>query len=199
MTMRFFPNEEWKEIKVECKLEHRYAISNYGRLIRFEESVEDGYFLKGTMKRGYKVFTYSFKLENKKINKFKYVRKLVAENFLKRNSTDQVYVLLLDNNRNNNFVGNLKWATKQELREHRKKNPAIIDTIKRLVAGWKKKEGHKLSSDKVKIIKRKLFDPNRKTRMKILARQYGISEMQLYRIKTGENWGHVIVDLNKKD
>ena len=76
---------------------------------------------------------------------------------------------------------------KQEMLEHRKKNPFIIETIKKLVDGWKKMEGHKLTGVKVKIIKRKLFDTNRKTRMKMLAKLYGTSEMQLYRIKSGEN------------
>jgi len=49
----------------------------------------------------------------------------------------------------------------------------------------------KLNEGRVKIIKRKIFDPNRKTRMKIIAKEFGISTMQLYRIKSGENWGHV--------
>jgi hypothetical protein len=30
--------------------------------------------------------------------------------------------------------------------------------------------------------------------LKMLAKQFGISEMQLYRIKSGENWGHVKID-----
>ena len=30
--------------------------------------------------------------------------------------------------------------------------------------------------------------------MRIIAKQFGISEMQLYRIKSGENWGHVKID-----
>jgi len=42
--------------------------------------------------------------------------------------------------------------------------------------------------------KRKLLDPKRKTRMKIMAKQFGVSEMQLYRIKSGENWGHITID-----
>jgi hypothetical protein len=37
------------------------------------------------------------------------------------------------------------------------------------------------------------MDPNRKTRLKLIAKQFGISEMQLYRIKSGENWGHIKV------
>jgi DNA-binding Xre family transcriptional regulator len=53
---------------------------------------------------------------------------------------------------------------------------------------------YKLTEAKVKILKRKLLDPNRKTRIKMLARQFGVSEMQLHRIRTGENWGHVKID-----
>ena len=40
-------------------------------------------------------------------------------------------------------------------------------------------------------IKKMLANPNRKTRLRLIAKQFGISEMQLYRIKSGENWGHV--------
>ena len=52
----------------------------------------------------------------------------------------------------------------------------------------------KLTETQVKLIKRKINDPNRKTRMKIIAKRYGVSVMQLYRIKSGENWGSVTPD-----
>ena len=42
-------------------------------------------------------------------------------------------------------------------------------------------------------LKKKLLDPNRRTRLKVLAKQFGVSEMQLHRIKTGENWGDLQV------
>jgi DNA-binding Xre family transcriptional regulator len=42
-------------------------------------------------------------------------------------------------------------------------------------------------------LKKRLLDPNRKTRLKILAKQYGVTMMTLHRIKTGENWGHIKV------
>jgi hypothetical protein len=45
-------------------------------------------------------------------------------------------------------------------------------------------------------LKRKIFDPKRKSRLKIIAKQFGISEMQLYRIKSGENWGHVKIEID---
>ena len=58
----------------------------------------------------------------------------------------------------------------------------------------KPQKGQKLNSTQVMLLKKKIFDPNRKTRLKILAKQFGISEMQLYRIKSGENWSHIKID-----
>jgi predicted DNA binding protein len=58
----------------------------------------------------------------------------------------------------------------------------------------KPQKGHKLTSTQVMLLKKKIFDPNRKTRLKFLAKQFGISEMQLYRIKSGENWSHVKIE-----
>jgi len=40
-------------------------------------------------------------------------------------------------------------------------------------------------------LKKIINNPQRKTRLKIIAKQFGISEMQLYRIKRGENWASV--------
>ena len=34
---------------------------------------------------------------------------------------------------------------------------------------------------------------------KQMAAKYGVSEMTLYRIKSGENWGHIKVNIRKKD
>ena len=50
---------------------------------------------------------------------------------------------------------------------------------------------HKLTTTKILLIKNKLFNPNRKTRLKMIARQFGVSAMTLHRIKTGENWGQI--------
>jgi hypothetical protein len=46
---------------------------------------------------------------------------------------------------------------------------------------------------KVMRIKKMLQNPNRKTRIKMIAKQFGVSEMQIFRIKSGENWGHIVV------
>jgi hypothetical protein len=43
----------------------------------------------------------------------------------------------------------------------------------------------------VRLIKKMINDPNRRTRLKIIAKRFGVTTMQLHRIKTGENWSDV--------
>jgi DNA-directed RNA polymerase specialized sigma subunit len=54
-----------------------------------------------------------------------------------------------------------------------------------------RKQGHKLTDVMVKKIKQMMDDKKRTKTMKNIAAHFGISEMQLYRIKSGENWSHV--------
>ena len=72
--------------------------------------------------------------------------------------------------------------------QHNNKNPNVIESKRKALENPKYA---KLSGGKVRMIKRKIFDPNRKTRMRLIAKQFGVSKMQLYRIKSGENWGHI--------
>lgn len=189
--IRIFPNEQWKEFFVENKAK-RQAVSNFGRLMWFVDKIEDGTLIKGGSHDGYKTFTFTIAgKKGKRLNRYLFVRRLVAETFLPKTSPDQKYVLFLDHNRGNNFVGNLKWATTEEMRAHRINNPNIIEANKKL---GPRQPGSKLTTTQVIHIKKRLMDPNRKTRMKMLAKQFGVSEMQLYRIKSGENWGNIIVD-----
>ena len=51
--------------------------------------------------------------------------------------------------------------------------------------------GLKLTAAQVKQIKKIIGDPKRKLTMKKLAARYGVSEMTLYRIKSGENWSRI--------
>lgn len=193
--IRNFPNEEWKELELGNRSNFHHAISNYGRIIRFKDKIENGTLLKECKVDGYPTFSYQILKNGKSVRKQVLVRRLVAENFIQKESEDQTYVLLLDRNRTNNFVGNLKWATKQEMLDHRKKSPMVIASRKKMIEQKKKLgRGHKLTSSTVKVIKKMIMDSNRKTRMKIIAKQFGISEMQLYRIKSGENWGHITID-----
>lgn len=189
--IRFYAREKWKEFKVHNSLKLRYAVSNYGRLLSFTDKFENGRLLNGSKVEGYPVFAHKIRVKGKIKDKKIFIHKLVAEYFLKKKSEDHVFVLHIDRYRNNNSADNLKWATKQEMLEHNKTSPLVLKARKKLIQFNKERDGHKLTSTQVILLKKKLTDPNRKTRLKILAKQFGISEMQLYRIKSGVNWGHI--------
>ena len=195
--LRFYPKEIFKEIVLEDKLQLRYAISNYGRFVSFTDTIENGRFVKGTKQDGYRIWRYTTRDENNKRQyKYRFLYKLVAEYFIPKTSDEQVYVLHLNRNRANDYVENLQWATKAEMLEHSKKSPFVIEARKKQLAELKEKrkqQGNKLTATQVMLLKKKLLDPNRKTRLKILARQFGVTEMTLQRIKTGENWSHIKV------
>jgi len=51
--------------------------------------------------------------------------------------------------------------------------------------------GLKLNASQVKKIKDILKDPKRKITVLKLAEKYKVSDMTIYRIKSGENWGRI--------
>jgi response regulator of citrate/malate metabolism len=51
--------------------------------------------------------------------------------------------------------------------------------------------GLKLTAVQVRKIKEQLNNQNRRSTIKQLADKYGVSEMTMYRIKSGENWGRI--------
>jgi len=196
--LHVFAKEKFKELKLEDGLQFRYAISNFGRLVSFTKSIKHGRIVNGSNTEGYRLFRYKL-FHGKQISyRHKFFSKLVAENFLERTSDEQTYVLHLDHNLSNDLVGNLKWATKQEMLDHQRTNPKVLKarkiSAKRLVEYVKKRDEYKLNTSQVILIKKLLADPNRNIQMKRIASRFGISTMQLYRIKTGENWGHVTID-----
>lgn len=193
MNFRLFPNEEFKEIEIKDKLKLKYAVSNYARVISFSESIEAGRLIKIFPTNGYNLFRYVLYVNGKRIYKSIFMKKLVAEYFIPKPSEEHIHVIHLDYNRLNDFVKNLKWATTAEQRAHNNKSPFVIESLKKLHEHRRNSKGNKLTEAQVIILKKKLLDPNRKTRLKILARQFGVTEMTLHRIRTGENWGHIKV------
>lgn len=188
-------NEEWKEVKFEeGALKKRYAISNYGRIISYTNNIEDGDHIRGGKLRGYPT------LPLRPFGKSKtfYVHKLVAQLFLPKTAPKQDNVIHLDYNKSNNYIENLQWATKAEMFAHQQNNPSVLEAREKQ-KGRKTQQGHKLTATQVMRLKMKINDPNRKTRLKLIAREFGISEMQLYRIKSGENWGHVKVEMSDQE
>jgi hypothetical protein len=180
-----FWNEEWKDIAIEVPgLQLTYAVSDYGRVVSYSSTVTEGRLLKGTITGGYR--TLNLKPSGKYLTI--YVHRAIAQAFLTPLSADHKFVIHLDHNKTNNHINNLRWATKEEMEKHQQLSPAVIERKKK-----RHFKGHKLTETKVRLIKKMINDPNRKTRMKIIAKQFGVTEMQLYRIKSGENWGHVEV------
>jgi hypothetical protein len=177
--IRFYPNENFREIEIEYPLQRRYAVSDSGRLISFTENFTDGMVLKGGNSDGYKTLRYIMRANGKTTSKVLFVYKLVAQFFIPKTAEEQRYVLHLDYKRDNDNFRNLKWATYEEMLAHRQKSPHIIKAKIKLLEHNLKSDGRKLSVTKVIHLKKLLQDPNRKTRLKMLAKQFGISEMQV--------------------
>ena len=173
--------EKWMEIDFSPdKAKSNYSISNMGRVKSFAVNKTDGKILKKGLINGYN--SVAVKLKSGK-NKSYYVHRLVAEHFIGSAAEGQQYVIHLDYNKTNNHVYNLKWATQSESAEHNNLNPAVIK---------RKTTGYKLTETKVRQIKKLL--KSKKTRLSMIAKQFGITHTQLNRIRSGENWGHVTIE-----
>lgn len=195
--IRFYPDEIFREFEVAGEMKFKYAVSNRGRFMSFTDSIQKGNLLKGSLADGYRVFRYTKSIDGKKKYFTIFIYKLVAEAFIPKTSEDQVHMIHLDYVRDNDLVSNLKWVTAEEFKEHVRRSPHIINSKKKLIEHNLKADGKKLTTTRVIYLKKLLQDPNRKTRIKMLAKQFGISEMQVHRIKSGENWSHIIVEPKK--
>ena len=189
---RVYPDEEFREIHIHDALKLRYAVSNRGRMVSFTDEILEGRLLEGGKTDGYRVFRFKRKDDNGKYRNYTFfIAKLVAQAFIPKTSEDQIKLLHLDLVRDNDDVRNLKWATYEEMLQHSYNTPKMKQALKNLQEYNRQANGRKLTESKVIYIKRLLADPNNKTRKKMIAKQFGVSEMQIYRIASGENWGHI--------
>jgi len=189
--VRKYPGEEFREIVVDHSVRLRYAISNFGRMVSFSDEIKNGRLLKGMLSDGYKVFRFKIYRDKKMLNAHFFISKLVAQYFIPKTSEDQVYVLHLDYCRTNDHFKNLKWATAEERLAHIRNSPHVQQALQRRIDQRTARDGHKLTLTRVIFIKKLLANPVQKTRLKMIAKQFGVSEMQIRRIKSGENWGYV--------
>lgn len=172
--------EEWVELKIEDLHEsEKYLISSYGRIRSFKNA-PDGYLIKNTIVKGYEALIVKLKSEKYTT---KYIHKLVAEHFIEKDSEYQKYVIHMDFNKRNNEVSNLCWVTRPTMFAHMKINP----NYKRGIAG-----NSKLTEAQVISLKMKLKKDT--GMMSTIAKEYGITQTQLNRIRRGENWAHVVLD-----
>jgi hypothetical protein len=129
-------------------------------------------------------------VKHKKKSLNKYVHKLVAEHFVEKKNPDERFVLHKDHDKLNNMHENLRWASRTEVTLHNKSNPSIINKIIP-----KRTKNYKLTESKVIMIKKLLLSD--KNRLKMIAKQFGITHTQLNRIRSGENWKHVKIEDEK--
>ncbi len=190
-----FWNEKW-EVIIFDGIENppHYEVSNYGRLRSFQSAsaTRSGViasqpptskFIKGSVIQGYR--SLNIRSGGKTLNR--YVHKLVAEHFIKHDNPDQTFVIHTDHEKQNNYYHNLQWVTKDEMIEHNRNNPSLKN--RQLP---RQTRNYKLTESKVRIIKKLLL--NDKNRLKMIAKQFGITHTQLNRIRSGENWKHVTID-----
>lgn len=178
-------NEKWVVITFDgIENPPHYEVSNYGRLRSFQNEEKGGTIIKGSVIQGYRSLNIRIS-GGKTINR--YVHKLVADLFVERQSQESKYVIHLDFDKQNNRAENLKWVTKDQMVEHNRLNPAVINRKVPL-----RNSNYKLTEPKVRIIKKML--KNDKSRLKTIAKQFGITHTQLNRIRSGENWKNVKID-----
>ena len=118
------------------------------------------------------------------------VHRAVAELFLDKPSGAEL-VIHKDFNKENNHVSNLQWATKEEAFARFAHHPHYKEKRKNDDSFGQKRRRYgseKLSVENVLYIKEKLAQG--KT-LRELAHQFKVSDMQIHRIKTGENWKSV--------
>ena len=179
--------EVWKSLTFSGwrHLRNRYAVSTSGRIASYKQDVvKDGKILSGSLTTGYR--TLNLHRPNNKGTL--YIHREMAKIFLKQSSAKHKYVIHRNHNKLDNNIKNLRWATLEQMIDHQQGSPAKI-AYKEKQAN--RTEGLKLTATQVKKIKTILNSKNRNITIKKLAQNYGVSEMTMYRIKSGENWGRI--------
>jgi WD40 repeat protein len=177
-NLRKIEDEMWLPVP---DTNNSYQVSNYGRVKSFVINKVEGKLLNPSFRNGSK--RVEIVSENYKREEF--VHKLVAKTWISKPSDDHNYVIHLDGNRKNNHVSNLEWHTEESIkakrREIRQRN--FNPKRKKLITNSKLKE-----SD-IRLLKSML---QKGVFQSEIAKMFCISEMQVTRIKRGENWGHIV-------
>lgn len=137
------------------------------------------------------------KKKNEQINKKRAIylcllfHKAVAQLFLEA-PTDPEYKFVIhkDFDKENNHADNLAWATRDMLSERHNMHPKVVLRAfnKQFNDGKPVIPNSKLTEMEVLQIKLRL---KKGQTLKQIAKHFGVSDMQIHRIKSGENWSHV--------
>lgn len=179
--------EVWKPLTFSGskELRNRYAVSSVGRIASYKEEVlKDGKLLNGSLTTGYRTLN----LHRPGHKGTLYIHREIAKLFLKKASAKNKFVIHKNHNKLDNSVKNLEWASLEKMIRHQQKSPAKVAYKKRQA---NREVGLKLTAIQVRRIKEQLNKKNRKITIRQLADKYNVSEMTMYRIKSGENWGRI--------
>jgi hypothetical protein len=184
--IRKLAGEVWKPLKFSGwkQLRYNYAVSNQGRIASYKKEILAGKLLNGSLTTGYRTLN----LHRPGNKGTLYIHREVAKIFLKKPSAKHRFVVHLNHDKLDNNSKNLDWYTLEQMISHQQKSPAKI-AYKNLQAN--RTVGLKLNRGNVKRIKEILKSPQRTITIKSLAKKYKVSEMTIYRIKSGENWGRI--------
>ena len=181
------PGEIWKQLVFSGhkQLRKKYAISKTGRAASYNDDIfKDGKLLQGSLTSGYRTLNLHVEGSNGTI----YLHREIAKLFCNKKSPKHKFVIHINHDKADNQSKNLRWATKDEVSSHQQNSPSKIAYKIRQAS---RTVGLKLKAAQVKQIKETLGNPKRKLTYKQLAVKYGVSEMTLYRIRSGENWSHI--------
>jgi hypothetical protein len=110
-----FENEDWKDFEIAYVTPEKYAVSNYGRIAKYLEYLEDGELQKCRIaKSGYKNYHYRGFDGERVLDKHVIVHELVATTFLPERTLLQTQIIHINGKMTNNHHENLKWATEAE-------------------------------------------------------------------------------------
>ncbi|MDA3928800.1 MAG: NUMOD4 domain-containing protein [Prolixibacteraceae bacterium] len=167
-------DEEWRYIPNSGD---RYMVSNYGRVKSFVIKKEEGQIMSPCKMGNF----LALKIVVDKRNINCYIHILVASVFIPKESEDLTHVIHIDLNYNNNQVSNLKWVKKEQVFENVKiRNSRSSKLRKPHNTNFKERDVAQLKS----MLKKGVPQVE-------IAKLFCISQMQVTRIKRGENWGHV--------
>jgi len=185
-TVQTFWNEKWAKIDtISPTNQFDYYISNYGKIKSVNKINSNERLLKGSKlpRGGYRVLNIRLKGNNQQSI---YIHKFVGEHFVPKGDDKREFVVHLDEDKGNNHWQNLKWMTRGELTKWQIDHGIFNPENK------KRGSNTKLTETRVKMIKKWLNDG--KTKKKVIAKKFGITEVHLKRIEKGQYWGYVELD-----
>lgn len=171
--------EEWKTWENE-EIRNKFLVSNLGE-------VKSLYFNPPKLLKHYKNMGYraipTRKMNGK--NTLIYVHKIVAELFLE-NPNNFTHIIFKDENKGNLAAKNLAWVSAEDFKFYMSKFHKSAYTYNKEFT-----PNNKLTRTQVAVIKKMMADPKRKTRVKIIAKQFGVTVGTIFSIKRGDSWKHV--------